>query len=148
MSDNPYRDEYERQRPRTATALIRVLPADSPHWVAKVLALLLLLLCVLLGLVGLILPVIPGLLFLAFGAMLAASMFPAFGRKLRTTPWAARFMTPYLDSAQGFSRLSWRGKLRFFLWMTCKVIVDTFVMLWLAVARLFEFLNKDKPRWD
>lgn len=148
MSDNRYRDEYERHRPRTITALIRVMPADSPHWIAKLLALVLLLLCVLLGLVGLVLPVIPGLLFLAFGAMLAASIFPAVGDKMRSTPWLARFMTPYLDRAHGFSRMSWRGKLRFLVWITCKVIVDSFVMLWLALARFFEFINKDKPRWD
>jgi uncharacterized membrane protein YbaN (DUF454 family) len=147
MSDNPYRDEYEHRRPHRAV-LVTIVPPDSPHWIAKLVALTLLLLCVLLGLVGLVLPVIPGLLFLAFGAMLAASVFPAFGQKLRQSPWAARFIGPYLDRAHGFSRMSWRAKLRFLAWISCKVIVDSFVLMWLALARLLEFLNKDKPRWD
>jgi uncharacterized protein len=150
MSDNPYRDEYQRQRPPLRTALIRVMPAnaDSPSWLAKMLALILLLLCVLLGLVGLVLPILPGLLFLALAAMVAASLFPPFGAWLRRIPWLARLLTPYLDSGKGFSQLSWRGKLRFLLWLTCKVVVDSFMLLWLALARLLAFLNEDKPRWD
>ncbi len=112
------------------------------------LALLLLLLLVGLGLVGLILPILPGLLFLAFAAMLAATLFPAFGRVVRRTPWAARVLAPYLDSAHGFSHLSWRGKLRFLLWLTVKVVVDSFVLLWTLLSRLVVFLMRDKPRFD
>lgn len=149
MSDNnPYRTEYERQRPRTVTALIRVAPGDTSEWFAKLLAVILLLLLVGLGLVGLILPILPGLLFLAFAAMLAATMFPAFGYWVRHTPWLASMLTPYLDSAHGFSHLGWRGKLRFMLWLTVKVIVDSFVLLWMLLAKLVVFLTRDKPRFD
>ncbi len=148
MSDNPYRTEYERQRPRRVTALIRVATPDSPHWIAKLLALILLLLCVGIGLVGLVLPILPGLLFLALAAMLAATLFPAFGQTVRRTPWLNGELAPYLDSAHGFSHLSWRGKLRFLLWVSLKVIVDSFVWLWRALARLLSFLAEDKPRWD
>jgi uncharacterized membrane protein YbaN (DUF454 family) len=149
MSDNnPYRTEYERHRPRSVTALIRVDSSDSPQWFAKMLALLLLLLLVGIGLVGLILPILPGLLFLAFAAMLATTLFPAFGRVVRRTPWAARVLAPYLDSAHGFSHLSWRGKLRFLLWLTVKVVVDSFVLLWTLLSRLVVFLMRDKPRFD
>jgi uncharacterized membrane protein YbaN (DUF454 family) len=146
--DNPYRTEYERQRPRTVTALIRVAPGDTPQWFAKLLAMILLLLLVGLGLVGLILPILPGLLFLAFAVMLAAALFPAFGRTVRRTPWLARMLAPYLDSSHGFSHLSWRGKLRFVLWLTVKVIVDSFVLLWMLLAKLVMFLTRDKPRFD
>ena len=150
MSDNFYRDEYERRRPRTVTALIRVAQSEtSPKWFAKLFALLLLLLCVLLGMVGLILPVIPGLLFLALAVMLASSTFPAFGAWVRRTPWTAKLLGPYLDSAKGFGNLSWRGKLRFMLWFTARVMVDSMVLLWQMLARLVAFLGKDdKPRVD
>jgi uncharacterized membrane protein YbaN (DUF454 family) len=148
MSDNSYRDEYERLRPRRAAALVKVMqPQDTPPWFAKLLALTLLLLCVGLGVLGLILPLIPGLLFFAFAAMLAASLFPAFGRRLRRTPWLARVLNPYLDSAQGFAQLTWRGKVRFVLWITVKVLVDSFVLLWNALAKLVEFVSRDKPRY-
>lgn len=146
--DNPYRTEYERQRPHSVTALIRVASTESPQWFAKLLALILLLLLVGLGVVGLILPILPGLLFLAFAAMLAATLFPGFGRAVRRTPWAARVLAPYLDSARGFSHLSWRGKLRFVLWLTVKVIVDSFVLLWMLLAQMVGFLTRDKPRFD
>jgi uncharacterized membrane protein YbaN (DUF454 family) len=143
-NENPYRTEYERHRPQSTGLLIRARDSqDSPHWSAKMLALILLLLCVALGMVGLILPVIPGLLFLAIAVMIAASLFPALGHRVRGTPWLARFMTPYLDSASGFSKLHWRGKLRFMLWLTVKVFVDSFVLLWVALTRIVDFVRRD-----
>lgn len=143
-NENPYRTEYERHRPPMTGLLIRARDSqDSPNWSAKMLALILLLLCVALGMVGLILPIIPGLLFLAIALMIAASMFPALGRSVRNTPWLARFMTPYLDSAHGFSRLHWRGKLRFLLWLTVKVFVDSFVLVWVALSRIVDFVRRD-----
>lgn len=148
MSDNPYRIEYERQRPRRVTALVRVASPDTPHWFAKLLALIVLLLCLGIGLLGLILPILPGLLFLALAAMLAATLFPAVGHAVRRTPWLNGVLAPYLDSAHGFSRLGWRGKLRFLLWISLKVIVDSFVWLWRALAHLLAFLAEDKPRRD
>lgn len=142
--DNRYRTEYERYRSQTTSLLIRASESsDTPHWSAKMLALIVLLLCVALGMVGLILPVIPGLLFLAIALMIAATLFPGLSRKVRNTPWLARFMNPYLDSAEGFSKLQWRGKLRFMLWLTVKVFVDTFVLLWIALTRLVDFVRKD-----
>ncbi len=149
MSDNSYRDEYERRRPRTVTALIRVAQSEtSPNWFAKLFALMLLLLCVLLGMVGLILPIIPGLLFLALAAMLAANLFPPFGNFVRRTPWMAKLLGSYLDSAKGFGTLSWRGKVRFLVWISAKAMVDSIVLLWQMLARLVSFLSKDKPRFD
>ena len=149
MSDNSYRDEYERSRPRSVTALIRVAQADnSPHWFAKVFALMLLMLCVLLGMMGLILPIVPGLLFLALACMMANNTFPGFARFVQRTPWLSKVLGSYLDSAKGFGALSWRGKLRFGVWVTCKVLVDSLVLLWQMLARLIAFLGKDKPRFD
>lgn len=143
-NENPYRIDYERHRPRTTALLIRVSDSqDNAHWSAKVLALILLLLCVALGMVGLILPVIPGLLFLAIALMIGSTLFPALGRRVRNTPWLARFLTPYLDSAQGFNKLHWRGKLRFVLWLFAKVFVDSFVLLWVALTRLVDFVRRD-----
>lgn len=143
-NENPYRTEYERHRSQTQSLLIRAHPASgSPHWSAKMLALILLLLCVALGMVGLILPVIPGLLFLAIALMVAASLFPGLSQRVRNTPWLARFMTPYLDSAQGFSKLHWRGKLRFMLWLTMKVFVDSFVLLWVTLTKIVDFVRRD-----
>lgn len=143
-NENRYRTEYERHRSQTTSLLIRAASAqDSPHWSAKILALILLLLCVALGMVGLILPVIPGLLFLAIALMLAATLFPGLNQRVRNTPWLARFMTPYLDSAQGFSKLHWRGKLRFIGWLTIKVFVDSFVLLWVMLSKLVDFVRRD-----
>jgi uncharacterized membrane protein YbaN (DUF454 family) len=148
MSDNSYRDEYQRSRPRHSTALIKAMQSqDTPPWFAKLLALILLLLCVGLGVLGVILPLIPGLLFFAFAAMLAASLFPTFGQRMRRTPWLARVLNPYLDSAQGFVHFTWRAKVRFVLWMTVKVMVDSFVLLWTALTKLVDFVSRDKPRF-
>lgn len=149
MSDNSYRDDYQRTRPRSVTALVRVAQAeDGPHWFAKLLALGLLLLCLGLGLVGLILPLVPGLLFFAFAAMIVGSMFPSIGERMRSTPWLTRWVTPYLDTGAGFSRFSWQGKLKFMLWITARVLVDSFLLLWAALARVVGFFGKDKPRFD
>jgi len=147
MSDNFYRNEYQRQHPRRVTVLIRAAQAESsPDFFAKLIALLLLLLCVGLGMVGLILPIIPGLLFLALAALLASSMFPAFGLFVQRTPWLSKLLTPYLDNSRGFSRLSGQGKLRFLLWFSARVLVDSFVLLWRMLARVVDFASTDKPR--
>jgi uncharacterized membrane protein YbaN (DUF454 family) len=143
MSNNAYRDDYERTRPRS-TALIRVMQKhDTPSLFAKLLALVIFFLCIALGVVGVILPIIPGLLFFAFAAMLAATLFPGVGAQLRKVPGVA----PYLDSSHGFADLSWPRKCRFVLWITAKVMVDSLVVLWLAMAKLVNWVMADKPRY-
>ncbi|HTR00490.1 MAG TPA: hypothetical protein VMH83_10890 [Candidatus Acidoferrum sp.] len=149
MKDSHYRTDYERMRPHTVRALVKAsYAADAPHWVAKFLALLLLLLCLGLGMVGLILPVVPGLLFLAFGAMIAGAMFPSFARHLQRFPSLARLLTPYLESSHGFMGMSWQGRCKLLLWVTVKVMVDSFMVLWAALARLLDFVGRDKPRFE
>src|SRR6187551_2570574 len=115
---------------------------EQPHstdWVATVFAVGILLLCIAIGLLGLLLPVLPGLLFLAFAALIAAKLFPPFEKILRGNRWFA----PYLEQSENFTRLSWRGKIRFVCWMTLKVVIDGFKMLFAGIARLISFLSKD-----
>ncbi len=112
---------------------------NSTDWVATVLAFAILVLCVAVGLLGLLLPVLPGLLFLAFAALIAAKLFPPFEKVLRRN----RFFTPYLEQSQHFTRLSWRGKIRFVGWMTLKVVVDGFRVLFAGLTRVISYLSKD-----
>lgn len=148
MNDSHYRSDYERMRPHTVRALVRAARAeDSTHWFAKTIALIVLLVCLGLGLVGLILPLIPGLLFLAFAAMLAGALFPSFPQHLARFPWLARLLTPYLDSTHGFRTMSLQGKVRMLLWITAKVLWDSFMVLWAALAKLIDWVGSDKPRF-
>ncbi|MES2625990.1 MAG: DUF454 family protein [Pseudomonadota bacterium] len=115
---------------------------EQPHstdWVATVFAVGILLLCIAIGLLGLLLPVLPGLLFLAFAALIAARLFPPFDKVLRRN----RLFAPYLVQSENFGRLSWRGKIRFICWMTLKVVIDGFRMLFEGVRRLISYLSKD-----
>ena len=115
---------------------------EQPHstdWVATVLAFGILVICIAVGLLGLLLPVLPGLLFLAFAALIAARLFPAFGKVLRRN----RLFTPYLEQSENFTRLSWRGQIRFVCWMTLKVVVDGIKMLFAGITRVISYISKD-----
>src|SRR5688572_29463512 len=112
-------------------ARIRQQP-NSTDWVATVFAIGILVLCVAIGLLGLLLPILPGLLFLAFAALIAAKLFPPFEKVLRRN----QMFAPYLEQSQNFTRLSWRGKIRFICWMTLKVVIDGFKVLFRGVRRL------------
>jgi uncharacterized membrane protein YbaN (DUF454 family) len=120
----------------TRLASIRAQP-HATDWVASVLAFGILVICIAVGLLGLLLPVLPGLLFLAFAALIAAKLFPPFEHSLRKSPWFA----PYLNHAENFTRLRARGKIRFVCWMTLKVVVDGFRMLFAGVTRLVSYLG-------
>ena len=122
----------------TRLARIRQQP-NSTDWVATVLAFGILVLCIAVGLLGLLLPVLPGLLFLAFAALIAAKLFPPVEKTLRRN----RLFAPYLEQSENFTRLSWRGKVRFVGWMTLKVVVDGIRMLFAGITRLVSFLSKD-----
>jgi uncharacterized membrane protein YbaN (DUF454 family) len=119
-------------------ARIRQQP-NSTDWVATVFAIGILVLCVAIGLLGLLLPILPGLLFLAFAALIAAKLFPPFEKVLRRN----QMFAPYLEQSQNFTRLTWRGKIRFICWMTLKVVIDGFRVLFAGVRRLISFLSKD-----
>lgn len=109
---------------------------STPHWFAKLLAVVLLVLCVMIGLAGLILPVIPGLLFLAFAAMIAARLCPPFGRRLRRSALFA----PYMASSDHFAALSLQGKLKYAFWFSVKVLWDSSVLLIHYSGRLLAWL--------
>lgn len=147
MSDSHFRVDSDRLRPHTVRMLVRAARVEDPHWVARILALFLLLLCLGLGLVGLVLPIIPGLLFIAFAAMIASWMFPGLSQQVHKWPWLAQLLTPYFNSAKGFTKLSPQGKCRLLLWITAKVMVDSFVVMWEALAKLLSWMARDKPRF-
>ena len=101
----------------------------------KLIACLLIVLCFAVGAVGLILPIIPGLLFLAIALMLIASFFPAVDRQLRKS----RTMRSYLDSADGFSGLSFAKKIQYGCLLCLRVFVDTIAFCVYAISRLLSF---------
>ena len=122
----------------TRLARIRQQP-NNTDWVAAGFAVFILMVCVAIGLLGLLLPVLPGLLFLAFAALIAAKLFPSFDKILRKN----RMFAPYLQHSENFTRLSWRGQVRFVCWMTLKVVIDGIRMLLTAITRLVSYLRKD-----
>lgn len=101
----------------------------------KLIACLLIVLCFAVGAVGLILPVIPGLLFVAIALMLIARFFPAIDRLLRKN----RTLESYLDSADGFGRLSWPKKLQYGCLLCLRLFIDAVAFCVYVVSRLLGF---------
>jgi uncharacterized membrane protein YbaN (DUF454 family) len=101
----------------------------------QVIAVLLIVICFAVGAVGLILPIIPGLLFVAIALMLVARFFPAIDRRLRRN----RTLGSYLDSADGFGRLSWPGKFRYSLLLMLRLFVDAVAVCVYAVSKVLSF---------
>jgi uncharacterized membrane protein YbaN (DUF454 family) len=114
-------------------------PADAPHWLAKLLALVFLLLCVAIGIAGIILPVIPGLLFLAVAVIIAARLFPPLERRLRRNEMFA----PYMERTDRFWTLSLQGKVKFVFWLTLKILWDSCVLVMHYASKLVAWLRKD-----
>ena len=102
---------------------------------SKLIACCLIVLCFAVGAVGLILPIIPGLLFLAVALMLIARFFPPIDRQLRKN----RTLRGYLESADGFSRLSWGKKFQYGVLLCVRVFVDAVALLAYGVSRLLGF---------
>lgn len=115
---------------------------NDSHWFIKLLALVILLLCVAIGMVGIILPIIPGLLFLALAALITARMFPALAARLRRN----RFFAVWLDSTEGFTRLSLRNKFRYIGWLMLRMLMDGIIMLHKLVTQLLIFVSKNPTR--
>jgi uncharacterized membrane protein YbaN (DUF454 family) len=107
----------------------------AANFTAKLVAVLLIVICFAVGAVGLILPIIPGLLFVAIALMLVAKFFPAVDRLLRRN----RTMESYLDSADGFGRLSWPGKFRYAGLLCLRMFVDTIALCVYVVSKLLGF---------
>ena len=113
--------------------------ANQSHWFFRLLALVILLLCVAIGMVGLILPIIPGLLFLGIAALITARVFPQLAARLRQHPKLAS----YLDSSEGFARLSFRGKCKYVGWLTLRMLVDGLRLLHLGLTKLLIFASRN-----
>jgi uncharacterized membrane protein YbaN (DUF454 family) len=105
------------------------------HLTTRLIACLLIVLCFAVGAVGLILPVIPGLLFVAVALMLIARFFPAIDRQLRRN----RTIESYLDSADGFGRLSWPKKLQYGCLLCLRLFIDTVAFCVYVVSKLLGF---------
>jgi uncharacterized membrane protein YbaN (DUF454 family) len=114
-------------------------PADAPHWIARLLALVFLLLCVAIGLAGIILPVIPGLVFLAIAVIIAARLFPPLERRLRRNEMFA----PYMQRTDHFWSMSLQGKVKFVFWLTLKILWDSCVLVMHYAGKLVAWLRKD-----
>jgi uncharacterized membrane protein YbaN (DUF454 family) len=102
---------------------------------SKLIAVLLIVLCFAVGAVGLILPIIPGLLFVAIALMLIARFFPSIDRYLRK----CRTIGSYLDSADGFSRLSWPKKIEYGFWLCLRLFIDAVAFFVFALSKLLGF---------
>ena len=102
---------------------------------SRVIACLLIVVCFAVGAVGLILPVIPGLLFVAIALMLIARYFPSADRWLRKN----HTIRSYLNSAEGFGKLSFVRKLQYGCLLCLRLFVDTVALLVYGVARVMAF---------
>jgi len=102
---------------------------------SKLIACLLIVLCFAVGAVGLILPIIPGLLFIAIALMIVANFFPSIDRHLRKS----RTVGSYLDSAEGFSALSWGKRIQYACLLCLRLFVDTVALCVYGAARLLSF---------
>lgn len=105
---------------------------------AKLFAGIFIVICLAVGVAGLILPIIPGLLFLAIAAMIAARHSPSLDRWLRKN----RVIGNYLDSGEGFLKLSWLRKIQFLLWLCLKIFIDTIMLIFALMANLLTFSVK------
>lgn len=102
---------------------------------ATLIACVLIFVCVAVGAVGLILPVVPGLLFLAIALMILARLSPSLDRRLRRNRTIAR----YLDSADGFSRLSLMKKFQYGCLLCLRLFVDAIACLVFLAAKVLGF---------
>jgi uncharacterized membrane protein YbaN (DUF454 family) len=101
----------------------------------KLVACLLIVLCFAVGAVGLLLPIIPGLLFVAIALMIIAHYFPSVGRRLRRS----RTIGSYLDSADGFRKLSFTRKLQYGCLLCLRLFIDTIAFCVYGVSKLLSF---------
>lgn len=102
---------------------------------AKLIACLLIVTCFAVGAVGLILPIIPGLLFVAIALIVTAKYFPSIDRRLRKS----RTLRGYLDSADGFSGLSFMKKVQYGCLLCLRLFVDAVAFFVYVVSKLLGF---------
>jgi uncharacterized membrane protein YbaN (DUF454 family) len=102
---------------------------------AKIIAGALILVCLAVGAIGLLIPIVPGLLFLAIAAIVAAKHSATIDRLLRRN----RTMSRYLDSADGFVKLSLARKLQFGALLCLKMLIDGTAFVVTQLARLLSF---------
>lgn len=114
---------------------MRTEPGFIGSMTTKLIACLLIVICFAVGAVGLILPIIPGLLFVAIALIVAARYFPSIDRRLRKS----RTMRSYLDSADGFSGLSFMKKLQYGCLLCLRLFVDAVAFLVCVVSKLLGF---------
>lgn len=103
--------------------------------VVKLIACLFIIICLAVGVVGLVLPIIPGILFMAIAAMIAAHFFPSMNVWLRKNQTISR----YLDSSDGFMKLSFLSKLQFSCWLCIKVFIDSMLFIFMLISKILSF---------
>ena len=99
---------------------------------SKLIAAFFIVLCFAVGAVGLVLPIIPGLLFVAIALMIVARHFPSIDRQLRRS----KTIRSYLNSADGFSGLSFASKVQFGCLLCLRLFIDAVALIVLAVGKV------------
>lgn len=111
---------------------MRTQPGPIGNLTSKLIACFLIVICFAVGAVGLVLPIIPGLLFVAIALMIVARYFPSVDRRLRKN----RTIGSYLESSEGFGRLSFGKKLQYGALLCLRLFVDAVAFLVYVVSRL------------